>query len=299
MDYSQKTAIITGAANGIGLGIARQCAKEGMRLMLADIVPEKLEQAAQELAAAGAEVAYKVTDVTCDEDWKELVSRTKAEYGGIDFLYSNAGVSFNKTVATATAAEWDWIFQVNFWSHLKAYQAIAPVMSEQESGGHIIFTGSFACFASPATMVPYACTKSALLSLAEGLTHEMALIGNDKVKLSVVMPAYVSTSIQFNEAARPDTVKNLEETSNPLDRAVWSRIAENIREPSTVNGTISADLAAERIIDQVKRGYFYIYTHRNYTKALAYEKTSSMLMDRPPVNPGTFMAEYYQRKQPK
>lgn len=295
-DYSDKVAIVTGGASGIGLGIAKQCIKEGMRIMLTDLNLPELEAVGKELVASGAKIAWMKTDVTSEDDWNALVKKTMEQYGQIDFLFSNAGVSFNKTFATTTDAEWNWIFDVNFWSHIKAFRAVLPIMQGQESGGHITLTASFAAFVAPATMIPYACTKSALLSLGEGLRHELDLFGQQKIRISVVMPAFVVTNIQYNEAVRPAACRDLEKTSNEIDRAVWSQIVESIKEPSELNGAISIELAGKRILDQMKRDFFYIYTHRNYAKALAYEKTSRMLQDDPPVDPSPFMADYYERK---
>jgi NAD(P)-dependent dehydrogenase (short-subunit alcohol dehydrogenase family) len=296
VDYTGKVAIVTGAASGIGLGITQQCAQEGMRIMLADLDLPGLEREGKGLAASGAQVSWCRTDVTSENDWTELIEKTLQQYGQIDCLFSNAGISFNKTLATTTEAEWKWIFDVNFWSHVKAFKAILPTMLAQETGGHITITASFAAFVAPATMVPYACTKSAVLSLAEGMRHELDMTGQGKIKLSVVMPAYVVSNIQHNEAARPTDCRKLEATSNEIDRAVWAKITEDIKAPNIYNGAISGEVAGERILDQMKRGCFYIYTHRNFVKALAYEKTGRMLQDKPPVEPGSFMAEHYARK---
>ncbi|MEL7563314.1 MAG: SDR family NAD(P)-dependent oxidoreductase [Dehalobacterium sp.] len=294
--FNGKIAIVTGGASGIGLGIVKRCLKEGMEVVIADIHKEALEKVANELTISGKHVLTEAVDVTKEEDWSRLVQNTLGKYGKIDFLFSNAGISFNKMIASASKEEWKWIFDVNFWSQLKAIHTVLPVMKKQESGGHIVFTASYASFVSPPTMVPYACTKSALLSLAEGLRVELDMVGESKIKLSVVMPAYVVSNIQYNEHARPEECKKFEDTCTEIDKAVWSKIANDIKEPNRQFGAISADLAAERILDQVKRGFFYIYTHRNYTKTLAYEKTNRMLLDKPIVNIAVFNREYYGRK---
>lgn len=294
---ANKVVVVTGGSTGIGFGIAEQCAKEGAKIILAAQNVDKLEKAVKQLEPTGAEVSFQKVNVAEADDWAALVKSVMEKYGRIDYLFSNAGISFNKTLLTVKPEEWEWIFNVNFWSHVKGIHAVLPVMMAQEDGGHIVFTTSFASFAAPATMVPYACTKSASLSLAEGLRNEMELLQMDKIKVSVVMPAYVATNIQHNEASRPDYCKDVESNANDIDKFVWQKIATDLSEG--VGGTVSVQTAGERIIDQVKRGYFYIYTHRNFAKACLADKTYRMLMDKPQFDPSTFMSEYYARKQVK
>lgn len=293
-NLNNKVVVITGASSGIGFGIAKQCAKEGARIMLAAQNEDKLEKAAKELQEMGADVSWQKTNVEKDEDWAALVAKTLEKYGQIDYLFSNAGISFNKSLFSAKPEEWQWIFNVNFWAQLKAIGAVLPVMMAQETGGRIVFTGSFGCVASPITMVPYSCTKAATMALAEGLQNELNAMQVDKIKVSLIMPAYVSSNIQHNQSSRPDYCKDVESNSNEMDKMVWEKIATDLE--SGEWGTISADLAGERIIDQVKRGHFYVYTHRNFVKAIVTDRSYRMMMDKSPFDPVSFMGEYYGRK---
>ncbi|HEX4203268.1 MAG TPA: SDR family oxidoreductase [Ktedonobacteraceae bacterium] len=302
MDYSGKVAIITGGANGIGLGIATQCAKEKMKIVLADINDIALENACQELTATGAEVIGKKTDVTKEQDWKDLVDLTMNTFGKIDFFFSNAGISFHKSLEAATDAEWDWVFNVNFWSHVKAIREILPIMKSQDSGGHITFTSSIGAIGATMTMVPYACTKSALVSLAEGLRAELDATQMSKVKLSVVLPGGVATNIQDQTFTKPKDVPGADDNASELDLAFKNSIGAEHKGASlgganTFSGMmISKELAGERILDQMKRGYFYIYTSRNSAKNVLMKRSYAMLMDEQPINVSRDIQAYYVKK---
>lgn len=293
MDYEGKVALVTGAASGIGLGIAKQCVKQGLKVMLADNNAPGLERETAQLAEGGATVACHRIDVTSDADWSALVARTLEVFGRIDLFFNNAGVSFNKLLSSCTPNDWAWIFDVNFWGQLKGSQAVLPVMIGQESGGHIAHTASFGAYVSPATMVPYSCTKAAVLAYAEGLANELAVGGLTKIRVSVVMPAYVVTNIQEGENYRQARYANPEDTSTGLDKFVWLKIKEAIAAPNPAIGAISAESAGDIILDQMKQGFFYIHTHADFTKAIAAEKWSRMVNDGQPVEPSSFMTAFY------
>lgn len=289
-----KSVIITGGSKGIGKGIALQCAKEGAKILIAALNEGPLKAATEEIKAAGGTIDWIVADTSKPEDWARIVEKAKDLYGTIDYVFSNAGISFNKTIFSARPEEWEWIMNVNFMGHLNCLQATLPVFMEQENGGHYVFTASFASFASPATMVPYACSKAATMALAEGLQNELNTMGIDKIKLSIVMPAFVASDIQHNEASQPESVRSLEDNSNEMDKAVWAYIDQNLAAGDT-NGTISIETAGQRIVDQVKRGLFYVYTHKGFVKSLAVEKMSRMILDQPPLDPSPSMSSYYER----
>lgn len=101
-------------------------------------------------------------------------------------------------------------------------------------------------------------------------------------------------NIQHNMDSRPETCRNIEETSTDLDKFAWEKIDTDLKVADW--GTITPAVAADRIIDQVKRGHFYIYTHRNLVKGMVEDKAHRMLTDRAQFDPSNFMAEYYMRK---
>jgi len=296
MNYEGKVALVTGAASGIGLGIAKQCVKEGMKVMLADINASEVEKETAQLSESGATVACQQADVTCDADWSALVAKTLETFGQIDLFFNNAGISFNKLLSSCTPNDWSWIFDVNFWGQMKGTQAVLPVMINQESGGHIVHTASFGAYVSPVTMVPYSCSKAAILAFAEGLANELALGGLAKIRISVVMPAFVVTNIQEGESYRQSKYANVEDKRTDIDNFVWLKIKEAIAAPNPLNGAISAETAGEAILDQMKRGFFYIHTHADFSKAIAAEKWSRMVNDGPPVEPSSFMDAFYTGK---
>jgi NAD(P)-dependent dehydrogenase (short-subunit alcohol dehydrogenase family) len=131
-DLTNKVAVITGAASGIGKGLASQFAKEGMKLVLADIEERPLAETEQELRARGAHTLAVVTDVSKSESVFALADRAFETFGNVHILCNNAGVAGGLGhVWEIPAQDWDWIMSVNFSGVLYGIQAFVPRMIAQ------------------------------------------------------------------------------------------------------------------------------------------------------------------------
>ena len=138
-DFEGKVAVITGGASGIGLGLARKAASEGMRLVLADVEQGALDAAAAELRAGGAEVLPLRTDVSQLADVEALAEQAWARFGGVHLLCNNAGVgsSVAGSVLAGTIANWDWLLGVNLWGVIHGVHVFAPrLLQQNEAGAH-------------------------------------------------------------------------------------------------------------------------------------------------------------------
>jgi len=112
--FREKVAVITGAASGIGRALAGRCAREGMRIVLADVEAPALAQAETELKAAGADVLAVLTDVSKAGDVEALARKTLDAYGAVHLLCNNAGVGTGSTAWESTINDWQWVIGVNF-----------------------------------------------------------------------------------------------------------------------------------------------------------------------------------------
>jgi NAD(P)-dependent dehydrogenase (short-subunit alcohol dehydrogenase family) len=115
-DFRGKVAVITGAASGIGRGLAERCVEEGMKVVLADIEEEALASTEKEMKAAGASVLAVSTDVSKASDVEALAERTLDVFGAVHLLCNNAGVAAGTTIWESTLADWEWVVGVNLWS---------------------------------------------------------------------------------------------------------------------------------------------------------------------------------------
>jgi NAD(P)-dependent dehydrogenase (short-subunit alcohol dehydrogenase family) len=192
--FDGQTAIVTGAASGIGRALAAELVAQGARVVLADIDGEGAVRAADRIAAAGgaaAQVEGRRVDVRDFDAVRELVDQTAARDGAIDLLFNNAGLSIGGPTHEMTLAHWDRIIDVNLRGVVNGILAAYPRMVEQ-GRGHIVNTASAAGLVAPPWVVPYAATKHAVVGLSTGLRPEAALHG---VRVSVLCPGAVETPI--------------------------------------------------------------------------------------------------------
>jgi NAD(P)-dependent dehydrogenase (short-subunit alcohol dehydrogenase family) len=129
MDFSGKTAFVTGAANGIGLGICRALARSGVNIVLADIEQAQLETARRELSTFNVRIRALEVDVSDATAFERAADRAEAEFGNIHFLFNNAGVSLGAMpLWEVTPAQWEWIFGVNVLGVINGIRILVPRM---------------------------------------------------------------------------------------------------------------------------------------------------------------------------
>src|SRR5882672_5816776 len=177
-DLTNRVAVITGAASGISKGIAQQFAREGMKLVLADIEEQPLAEMEKELRAAGAHILAVVTDVSKRESVFALADRAFARFGAVHILCNNAGVSGGLgPVWEIPQQDWDWIMAVNISGVVYGIQAFVPRMIENNEEGVIINTTSVVGLTTGTTSV-YGITKHAISRLTEGLYYDLQAAGS-------------------------------------------------------------------------------------------------------------------------
>ena len=220
-DFKNKVAVITGAASGIGKGLANQSVKEGMKVVLADIEKDPLFEAEEELKNAGAKVISVITDVSKEEDIKRLAQITLEEFGEVHILFNNAGVGTEGLIWEKTIADWEWVLNVNLWGVVHGIRTFIPIMLKQNTECYIVNTGSGYSLINGSGI--YGVTKRGILNLSEMLNLQLTRL-KTKIKVAVIIPGIVNTNIVNSERNRPPVLQNdpIETNSELAER--WEQI---------------------------------------------------------------------------
>ena len=207
-EFRDKVAVVTGAASGIGRGLAGQCAKEGMKVVVADIEEARLKETEAALKDSGADVLAVKTDVSKFKDIEALAQKTLDAFGGVHLLFNNAGVqaeaSARKPPWEYTLADWEWVMGVNLWGVIHGVKVFVPIMLDQKAACHIVNTSSMAGLITEPQLVIYAVTKSGVIKISEAVYLQLQQ-RQAKLGISVLCPAFVTSDLgrDSRSPARP------------------------------------------------------------------------------------------------
>lgn len=227
-DLSGKTALVTGAASGIGLGIAKALAGAGMNLVLADLRPEPLEQARQAIGGPAIAVPTDVTDLA---SVAAAGAAAEAAFGKLHVAVNNAGVAMHGIpIEAASPDTWRKVIGVNVMGVINGIHALLPLIRRHGEGGHVVNTGSVSSFfvREGRQQGGYAMTKYAVLALSEALEQETRGSG---IGVSILCPGPVRTGFFTTPAARADGAQTAARFANPIaPEAVGARVLRAIRD---------------------------------------------------------------------
>jgi len=182
-EFKDKVAVITGAASGIGRGIANRAVKEGMKVVLADIEADPLAQAEKELKDLGATVLPVLVDVSKAEEIETLAKKTLDAFGEVHLLCNNAGIAPFGVSWEGTLSDWKWIMDVNLWGVIHGIRTFIPVMLQQDTECHIVNTASLSgLMANEIGQGMYIATKYGVVGLTEIIAKELSLL-KSKIKV--------------------------------------------------------------------------------------------------------------------
>ncbi len=247
-ELNGKVAAITGGASGIGLATARALAKEGVKLVLADIEAPVLDQAVADLSSEGADVIGIQTDVSDLSQVTAFADKAFGHFGKCHILFNNAGVAVFGAIQDMSHADWEWSMRVNLWGPIHGVEAFVPRMIEQGEGGHIVSTASFAGLVPNRGLGVYCVTKYGVVALSECLARDLK---PHNIGASVLCPMRVETNINASDRNRPDAFggPNAVETSPGNGEDMAGRV-------------IQVEPVADLVVDAIKTNKLYIPTHK-------------------------------------
>ncbi|MBK8762687.1 MAG: SDR family NAD(P)-dependent oxidoreductase [Sulfuritalea sp.] len=260
-EFRGRTAVITGAASGIGLELARRAAAEGMNLVLADIEATKLDAAAARLGIDASRILAQRTDVSREDEVKALADAAFARYGGVHLLCNNAGVGLTRVSWELTTADWNWVLGVDLWSVIHGIQHFVPRMLGQAEGGHVVNTSSAAGLLSTPGMAAYNVAKHGVVTLSETLYGEL-LAARAKVGVSVLCPAWVPTAIHESGRNRQERFGEVK-AAEGLSADYEQRMASAVK-----SGRLTATDMANEVFAAVMEDRFYVIPHRKINNAI-------------------------------
>ena len=269
-DLTNKVAVVTGAASGIGLAVTERLVREGMSVVMADIEAPRLEAASARLIEAGAPVSPFVVDVADASQIDALKDHTLATFGGVHLLMNNAGVANGRQNYKSSPAEWDWVMGVNVLGVAYGVSAFVPIMVEQGEG-HVVNTASEAGLCSTAMLGPYHASKYAVVGLSETLSLELEGTG---VGVSCLCPELVATRIFESTRNAPASLGYPTPGEIPVEQL------EGFMKTVAMD---PADVAAD-VTYAVRANRFWILTHQ-VTLARVHQRNDNLEAGRNPRNP--------------
>ena len=261
-DLNNKVAVVTGAGSGIGRGIAEHAAKAGMRLVLADINEEGLNETLALVKSFGVEAISRVTDVSSLDEVENLASQTYETFQNCHLLFNNAGVLGPASLSEVNREMFDWLININLGGCFNGIHAFLPRMKSSGEESHIIATCSTSGFIAYPMLSLYSASKFGIRGLMTSLRAELAM-SNSNVGVSIVCPGEVTTNIvnstfQSNESAENKPVADIDPTA----------MLEVAAEDAQNTYPISPLEAAQGIFAGIKNKEFYIFTHKGYKRQL-------------------------------
>lgn len=255
-EFKDKVAVITGAASGIGKGLAKVCADKGMKIALADIDEKRLRRTERLLKKKGAEVISVLTNVSKPKEIELLARKTLDEFGEVHLLFNNAGIGLTGLTWEYTVEDWEMVLGVNLWGVILGIQNFVPIMLKQNNDCHIVNTSSIeGLISSGLGGATYSVSKHGLISLSERLAIELEQ-QEAKIKVSVLCPGFVNTNIFLTGLSRAD------DASQFMDDFELQKKRELLSQFLEASPPQSPDKVAEITFQAIQEEKFYIFTHK-------------------------------------
>ncbi len=252
-DLAGKTAFVTGAASGIGNGIATALAQAGMKVMLCDIEKGALDEAVRRLSETNAEVDGVLADVSLKDQLQKAAEATLKRFGKVHVLVNNAGVGGGGGYGTWTDKGWSWVLGVNLWGVIWGVEIFGPLIERHGEGGHIVSTASIAGLLGGANA--YNVSKYGVVALSEGLRGQLAPLG---IGVSVLCPGLIRTNIMDSDRNRPE---RFGESRAPLPPEALAGM-EAFR--ARLNAGIDPRYVGELVREAIEGDWDYIFTDNEF-----------------------------------
>ena len=250
-----KTAVVTGAASGMGLAMARRFAVGGMNVVLADINESKLNDAVDEIRTTGGQAQGVVTDVSLEADNIKLLDVAVDAYGTADVVCLNAGVQGSIGRSWALSKDdYSWTLGILLDGVIHGVRTFVPEMVERDEG-HVVLTASIAGHISSPFGAPYNVAKHGVATLAETLFHELRVEGSN-VGVTCLCPGFVNTNIVNDTASRP---------AGSVGSAIDDRGDQMLELTQRVlSAGLDPEVVGQQVFDAVVNNQFWLFTDDNW-----------------------------------
>ncbi len=274
-----RVAVVTGGGSGIGRAMCQRFGREGMHVVLADVMADRVEQVAKELSSEGLDVIGVQADVTSQESVNALRDATLERFGAVHVLCNNAGIGAGAEgkLWEHEEADWKWAFAVNVYGVIHGINAFVPAMLDGGDEGHIVNTSSGNGGISPLAGTPqYAVTKAGVVTLTECLYAQLRDV-TDKVSCSLLFPGphMLRTGLFESWRTRPD------EFAKSRPRATPYTTVEALEEQMKAAGVSIAytepSEVADQVVDAILADRFWIHPPSESSDASLQARTASIL----------------------
>lgn len=251
-DFTDKTAVVTGAASGIGRALALKFAGAGCKVVAADVDAAGLEETRKQVEATGADVITTHCDVTRQDALDACADAAYEAFGAVHILCNNAGVLAGGTCWELPVEDYQWQLAVNTLGPIHGVRSFVPRMLAQETEGHIVNTASMAALTSMPLSGAYCLSKHACLAFTESLYHELK---ETKLGVSALCPELINTGIAKSERVRPEGYQHRDKdyVVSAAGKMVVEALATGMRD-----GGLDPSVMADRVYDAIREDRFYI-----------------------------------------
>jgi NAD(P)-dependent dehydrogenase (short-subunit alcohol dehydrogenase family) len=267
-----RVAFITGGASGVGFGMAHAFLAAGMKVVIADIRQDHLDDAMQRLAGTGKALHAIRVDVADRAAMARAADETERVFGRVHVVCNNAGINLFTDIGTATYSDWDWVMGVNFGGVVNGVQSFVPRIKAHGEGGHIVNTASMAAFIAGPSAGIYTCSKFAVRGLSEALRWSLMPYG---IGVSVLCPGLVKSTIYESEKVRPADLQGSRMSPEFLTRL--EQVHQIGMEPEEIGA---------KVLRGIRAGDFYIFSHPEFKqelRAIFDEALAALPAEQPPA----------------
>ena len=264
--FRDRVAVVTGGGSGIGRALAEAFAREGARVVVADVEESAATAVADGIRGRGGEALAARLDVTDLGQVQALADRAFADFGAVHVLCNNAGVALHGALQDATHRDWEWVLGVNLWGVIHGLEAFLPRMIAQGQPGHVVNTASMAGLIASQGLGVYNASKYAVVGISETLVKDLR---PHNIGVSVLCPLGVATRILQSARNRPAQLRNEREGTDSAVELIGKYL-----DPDTVASMVLAAVRANRL---------YVITHDESLEPLRrrFQRLEQAILDRP------------------